>query len=47
MRIVFVFVSGERVKIFKTGLLLPTLEEGTVFVLYLGALTGPKKRETV
>ena len=47
MRIVFVFVSGERVKIFNTGLLLPTLEEGTVFVLYLGALTGSKERGTV
>ena len=42
MRIVFVFVSGERVKIFNTGLLLPTLEEGTVFCFVSGGPYGPK-----
>ena len=42
MRVVFVFVSGERVKIFNTGLLLPTLEEGTVFCFVSGGPYGPK-----
>ena len=42
MRIVFVFVSGERVKIFNTGLLFPTLEEGAVFCFVSGGPYGPK-----
>ena len=45
MRIVFVFVSGERVKIFNTGLLLPTFEEGTVCIMS-GGPYGPNGGET-